>query len=122
VLGVLVGIAAVLLEGVSLLKLDIFSGIIFAAPTSAFLAGLLWKRTRPIVAVISIFAGLISGLTAWLVIQDENLNWFVGNMLALFLPAVVIVLGSIFPGKYRYDYGILKQYEPTHNVNVSEEA
>jgi Na+/proline symporter len=122
ILGVCVGIAAVLLEGVSLLKLDIFSGIIFAAPTSAFLAGLLWKRTRPVVAVVSVFAGLVAGMSAWLFIRDENLNWFVGNMLALFLPAAVIIAGSLLPSRYAFDYKVLKEYEPSHNVNVGEEA
>ena len=120
VLGVVVGIIAVLLNGVSLLRLDIFSGILFAAPTSAFLAGMLWKKTKPVVAVVSIFAGLTAGIFAWLIIPDENLNWFVGNMLALFLPAVVIILGSIWPSKYSFDYSILKKYEPTHAVNVKE--
>jgi Na+/proline symporter len=122
ILGVVVGIAAVLLEGVSLLRLDIFSGIIFAAPTGAFLAGLLWKKTRPSLAVASVFIGLIAGLAAWIIIQDEDLNWFVGNMLALFLPIVVIVVGSALPSKYTFDYNILKEYVPSHNVNVREEA
>lgn len=121
VLGIIVAIAAMSLEGVSLLRLDIFSGILFAAPTSAFLAGLLWKKTRPSVAVASIFIGLAAGITAWLVIQDPDLNWFVGNMLALFLPAVVIILGSLFGGKYSFDYKILKEYVPSHKVNVKDE-
>lgn len=122
VLGILVAIAAALLEGVSLLKLDIFSGILFAAPTSAFLAGMLWKKTKPAVAVASIFIGLAAGIAAWLLIADPDLNWFVGNMLALFLPAVVIIVGSMFSGDYKFDYKILKEYEPAHKVNIKEEA
>jgi Na+/proline symporter len=119
-LGILVGIVAILLEGVSLLKLDIFSGIIFAAPTSAFIAGLLWKKARPEVAVVSVFVGLIAGIGAWVLIQDPDMNWFVGNMLALFLPAAVVITGSLF-GKYEYDFTTLKLYEPAHKVNVREE-
>jgi Na+/proline symporter len=121
-LGLLVAVAAVLLEGVSLLKLDIFSGIIFAAPTSAFLAGMLWKKTRPAVAVASVFIGLFAGLAAWLIIKDPDLNWFVGNMLALFLPAVAVIIGSLFGGKYAFDYTLLKNYEPAHKVTVLEEV
>jgi Na+/proline symporter len=120
-LGIAVGIAAVLLEGVSLLKLDIFSGIIFAAPTSAFIAGLLWKKTKPVVAVLSIFCGLAAGICAWLLIQDPDYNWFVGNMLALFLPAVIIILGSVF-SKYKFDFAALKNYESAHKVSLIEEV
>jgi Na+/proline symporter len=119
-LGVVVGIAAILLEGVSLLKLDIFSGIIFAAPASAFIAGLLWKKTRPEVAVVSVFVGLAAGIGAWTLIRDPDMNWFVGNMLALFLPAVVVIFGSLFGG-YEYNFAALKLYEPAHKVNVREE-
>jgi len=120
-LGLIVGVAAILLEGVSLLKLDIFSGILFAAPTSAFLAGMIWKRTPPSVAVASIFIGLGAGIAAWLIISDPDLNWFVGNMLALFLPAVVVILGSIF-SKYEFDFKKLLEYEPSHAVKASKEV
>lgn len=119
-LGICVGIAAVLLEGVSLLKLDIFSGIIFAAPTSAFIAGMYWKKTSPVIALISMFAGLAAGLTAWFTIADPDMNWFVGNMLALFLPAVIVILGSPF-SKFSFDFTKLKNYEPDHQVTVKGE-
>ncbi len=119
-LGILVGIAAILLEGVSLLKLDIFSGIIFAAPTSAFIAGMYWKKTPPIVALFSMVAGLAAGLIAWFVIPDPDINWFVGNMLALFLPAVIVILGSLL-SKYEFDFTILKNYMPDHKVEVLED-
>jgi Na+/proline symporter len=121
VMGIVVGIASILLKGVSLLKLDIFSGIIFAAPTSAFIAGLLWKKTPPVLAVVSIFAGLIAGFCAWFFIEDPDLNWFVGNMLALFLPALFIIIGSFF-SKYEYNFAALKTYESSHKVNITEEV
>ncbi|MCL1982448.1 MAG: hypothetical protein FWG53_05060 [Clostridiales bacterium] len=120
ILGLVVGTAAVLLKGVSLLRLDIFSGILFAAPTSAFLAGMFWKKTPPAVAVLSMFLGLGAGLVAWFVIPDQDLNWFVGNMLALFLPAVVVVVGS-FLTKYEFDFNILKNYSPDHKVKSVKE-
>ena len=119
-LGLVVGIAAILLEGVSLLKLDIFSGIIFAAPCSAFFAGIYWKKAHPTVAVVSIFIGLAAGLTAWFTIKDPDLNWFVGNVLSLTVPAVVVIIGSIFV-KYEFDFEKLKEYEPDHEVKNVEE-
>jgi Na+/proline symporter len=103
------------------LRLDIFSGIIFAAPTSAFIAGLLWKKTPPVLAVVSIFAGLIAGFCAWFLIADPDFNWFVGNMLALFLPALFIIIGSFF-SKYEYNFAALKTYESSHKVNITEEV
>ena len=118
-LGVIVGIAAIMLEGVSLLKLDIFSGIIFAAPASAFFAGMYWKKTSPTVAIASIFIGLAAGLTAWFTIPNQDINWFVGNILSLTVPAVVVILGSLF-SKYQYDFNILKNYAPEHQVNTEE--
>lgn len=119
-LGLVCGIAAILLEGVSLLKLDIFSGIIFAAPTSAFLAGMFWKKTSPQVAVASIFIGLIAGLSAWFLIPNQDINWFVGNILSLTVPAVVVIIGS-FVHRYEFDYSKLQNYSPSHKVEISEE-
>ena len=119
-LGLIVGVAAILLEGVSLLKLDIFSGIIFAAPTSAFLAGMYWKRTSPQVAAASIFFGLAAGLLAWFLIPNDDINWFVGNMLSLLVPAVVVILGS-FMHRYEFDFDKLRNYSPNHKVEISEE-
>lgn len=121
VLGAIVIVAVILLEGVSLLKLDIFSGILFAAPTSAFIAGMMSKRTSPAVAVSSIFIGLGSGVLAWLLIENQDINWFVGNMLALFLPAVIVIIGSAF-SKYRFDFTKLMNYEPSHHVTASKEV
>ncbi len=120
-LGVVVGIGAMLLEGVSLLKLDIFSGIIFAAPCSAFFVGMIWKKANPAVAVASIFLGLGSGLAAWFAIPNGDINWFVGNILSLCVPIVVVVIGSLFTEK-DFDFATLKEFEPDHQVRLSEEA
>ena len=121
VIGLIVAVAAVLLEGVSLLKIDIFSGILFAAPTASFFAGLLWKKTSPVVAVISMIAGLVGGLITYFVIKDPNDAQFFGNLVALALPYVVIVIGSLF-SKYEFDFSKLKNYEPAQKVNIKEEA
>jgi len=118
-LGIIVGVIAMMLEGVSLLRLDIFSGIIFAAPASAFFAGIYWKKTSPAVAVASIFIGLAAGLTAWFTIPNQDINWFVGNILSLTVPALVVILGSLF-GKFEYDYSIMKNYVPDHEVRATE--
>ena len=109
-------VVVILLKGKSLLMMDIFSGILFAAPTSSLIAGMYCKRTSPKIAVFSIVCGLASGLIAFFVIPNEDINWFVGNLLALLVPAVIVIVGSLF-SKYEYDFEKLKAYEPDHAVN-----
>ena len=112
----IVMVVVILLKGKSLLMMDIFSGILFAAPTSSLIAGMYCKRTSPKIAVFSIVCGLASGLIAFFVIPNEDINWFVGNLLALLVPAVIVIVGSLF-SKYEYDFEKLKAYEPDHAVN-----
>ena len=118
--GLVCGIAAILLQGVSLLALDIFSGILFAAPCSALIAGLYWKKASPAVAVASIFLGLIAGVLAWFLIDLPDWNWFIGNVLALGVPVVVIILGSVF-SRHEFNFHVLQSYEPGHRVELREE-
>ena len=111
----LVIVVAILLKGKSLLMMDIFSGILFAAPASSLIAGMYCKKTSPAVAVASIVCGLAAGLIAFFVIPDDDINWFVGNILALLVPAVIVAIGSLF-SKYTYDFEQLKNYQPDHTV------
>ena len=109
-------VIALLLKGKSLLMMDIFSGILFAAPTSSLIAGMYCKKTSSSVAIVSIIAGLASGLIAYFVIPNDDINWFVGNILALLVPAVIVIIGSLF-SKYEFDFDKLKNYTPDHTVN-----
>lgn len=115
--GAVVIVIAILLKGKSLLMLDIFSGILFAAPTSSFIAGAFFKKTTPAIAITSIFCGLGTGLAAFFLIPNDDINWFVGNMCALLVPAVIVIVGSIF-SKKSFDFDKLMEYEPDHEVNV----
>ncbi|QUO43048.1 Na(+)/glucose symporter [Brevibacillus composti] len=114
--GVVIGLVASLLEGVSLLKIDIFSGILFAAPTASLIIGLWSDRLNTKVAFLSILGGLLSGLTAYFTITDQDLNWFVGNMLSLGVPFVIILLSLPF-SREKYNFVKLKDYQPEHKVN-----
>ena len=96
--------------------LDIFSGILFAAPASSFVAGVYFKKTTPTIAITSIICGLGSGLAAYFLIPNEDINWFVGNILALLVPAVIVIIGSLF-SRHSFDFKKLEKYEPDHNVN-----
>lgn len=80
---------------VSLLFYDIFSGIIFAAPVAALLAGMFTRRVSATVALISIGTGLSLGLGLWFGVDNPDLNWFVGNMASLLAPCAVIGLAVL---------------------------
>lgn len=114
--GALVIVIALLLKGHSLLMLDIFSGILFAAPASSFVAGVYFKKTTPAIAITSIVCGLGSGLAAYFLIPNDDINWFVGNILALLVPAVIVIIGSLF-SRHSFDFKKLEEYVPDHAVN-----
>lgn len=120
VIGFIMAIVVIFLEGKSILSLDIFSGIIFAAPCAAFVSGLIWDKVSAKVAAASIFIGMGAGLLAYFMIPDDNINYFVGNVCSLCVPILIIVVGSIFT-KERFDFARLKSYQPDHMVNVVDE-
>ncbi|MDT8858901.1 Na(+)/glucose symporter [Alkalihalobacillus sp. MEB130] len=115
--GVVIGVSAMMLDGVSLLEIDIFSGILFAAPTASLILGLWLPKLNAKVAFLSMVVGLTAGLLAYFMIPDDELNWFVGNILALGLP-FVIILASLPFVKQTYDYSKLKDYTPEHEVKT----
>lgn len=107
--GLVTCLAALALEGVSLLAIDIFSGIIFAAPVSVVVLGMIWKRLTATHAVLAVVLGLASGLTAYFAIADDELNYFVGNLLSLLVPVVVLAIGQATSRK-QYDFDQLLTY------------
>ncbi|MDO4960708.1 MAG: hypothetical protein Q4E57_02460 [Eubacteriales bacterium] len=109
-------VISILLKGKSLLMMDIFSGILFAAPTSALIAGMFCKTTNSKIAIVSTIVGLASGVIAYFMISDPDLNWFVGNILSLCVPAVIVIIGSLIC-KDEFDFEKLKNYVPDHAVN-----
>ncbi|EMR06611.1 Na(+)/glucose symporter [Bhargavaea cecembensis DSE10] len=115
VAGAVIGFAATFLDGVSLLMIDIFSGILFAAPAAALILGLWLDKINSKVAFASIIIGLGSGLAAFALISDDELNWFVGNMFSLILPFIVLLVSIPFT-KERFDYNVLSNYEPSHDL------
>lgn len=109
VFGVLIIIFALLLEGVSLLYIDILSGILFATPLGAFILGLFWRKPNASTTIASIVIGLIGGIITYLSINDPDLDYFYGNVVSLVLPFIVIVVGSLFT-RNRFDFESLENY------------
>ena len=109
VFGLLIIIFAILLEGVSLLYIDILSGIIFATPIGAFVLGLFWKKPNPKVAIASIVIGLAGGIITYLAVSDPDIDYFYGNVVSLVLPFIVVIIGSL-ASKENFDFEKLKEY------------
>lgn len=113
VFGVLVGVFSLLLEGISLLQIDIVSGIIFATPMAALVAGLCSRRPSGGVAVASIVIGLAAGIATYLAIDDPDIDYFYGNVVSLLVPVVVVVIGSLVKPA-GYDFAPLRSYRSRH--------
>lgn len=121
VIGMGCGLLATLAEGISLLKFDIAAGILFAAPVGAFVAGMFWKKVSPGAAIASMLIGLGSGVGAWLLIPNDDLNWFIGNILALMVPVVIIFVSSLVaPGDF--DFKRLRGWRPQHLLEIDDAA
>jgi Na+/proline symporter len=117
--GIGIAIFAVLMEGVSLLYIDIMSGIIFAAPVGVLLFGTFWERPSQKVAIISIFAGFIGGIAAWRFIPNQDINWFWGNVISLTVPIILLVILSLlFPSDFKFKS--LEGYEGLIDIPESE--
>ena len=101
--GAFVAIGAVALEGVSLLQIDVVSGILFATPIGALVGGMWSGRPTGRVAVASIVVGLAAGIGTYLVIDDPEVDYFYGNVVSLLVPVVVMVAGSAW-SRRRFDF------------------
>lgn len=117
VIGVVMAVVAMFFEGRSLVSIDVMTGILFAAPCAAFVIGVFWKRVSTRVAAASIFIGIISGVIAYVMIPNPDINYVVGNLCSLIVPIIVIVAGSLIEN-YEFDFQKLMDYEPDHKVNV----
>lgn len=109
IFGVLVAVFALLLEGVSLLQIDILSGIIFATPMAGLVAGLCSRRPSGTVVVTSIVMGLVAGIATYLAIDDPDVDYFYGNVVSLLVPAVVVVIGGLVKPA-QFDFAPLRAY------------
>ena len=119
--GIVIVIIAILMEGSSLLYIDIASGIIFAAPCAALMFGVLWKKPSQTVVVISIILGFICGISAWLFLPNADTNWFWGNVISLVLPILFIAIFTpIFPSKF--EFASLKGYKGLIAIKEEELA
>lgn len=104
--GAFCGLIAISLENISLLTIDMFCGVFFAAPCGALFLALLSKKDFRNLPIISIFIGLASGFYVWVfLIEDHNWAWFWGTMTSFLVPIMFLSICSIF---IRSDFNFVK--------------
>lgn len=104
--GIFCGLIAISLENISLLTIDMFCGVFFAAPCGALFAGILSKKDFKNLPMLSIFLGLAAGFYVWVFfVEDHNWAWFWGTMTSFLVPIVFLVVCAIF---IRSDYNFAK--------------
>lgn len=95
-IGIFCAMITISLENISLLKIDIFSGIFFAAPAGIFLYGLYCKDAPGDTAVAAFIIGIIGGIGAWFCMQNGKFDWFYSTGISFFLPMVYLKIRWIF--------------------------
>lgn len=111
-MGVFCGLIAISLENISLLTIDMFCGVFFAAPCGALFAGLLSKKDYKNLPILSIAIGLISGFYVWVFyIEDNNWAWFWGTMTSFAAPIVFLTVCSIFI-RNQFNFAKLRFWRP----------
>lgn len=94
-IGVFCALVAISLENISLLTIDVFCAIFFAAPCGPLLFGYFSKRRFGKVPVIAAAAGIIAGLIVWIAIPAGG-QWgqFLGMAVSLGLPLLIMAVGG----------------------------
>ena len=90
---------AIALEGISLLRIDMFSGIIFAAPCGVLIIGVYSKFLNEAATLLAVFGGLIVGLATWIYFDLSAESWFFGCLLSFMIPVIVIFAAFPFTEK-----------------------
>jgi|GEM_PF-430232 len=109
----LCALIAISLENVSLLTIDTFSGIFFAATCGATFAGILSGKEFGSRALVSIIAGIIAGFVSWGLTGDADMKWFYGSLYSFAIPIALMFILSVSTGRrfnfmrllmFRYDF------------------
>ena len=95
-IGIFCALIAISLEDISLLTIDVFCAIFFAAPCGPFIIGFISKRQYGPWPVIGTAVGIIGGLLLWIFIPARGqLDQFLGMAGSLGLPLIFMLLGRM---------------------------
>lgn len=115
-IAVLCASIAIALEDISLLKIDMFSGIFFAAPCCTLIAGLYLRYANETIALLATFLGLTAGLTTWINFGLSSEGWFYSCLLSFITPVLVILISFPFT-KERFNFARLRFYKSDSDQN-----
>ncbi|MCQ4636204.1 hypothetical protein NE619_05645 [Anaerovorax odorimutans] len=99
-IGVFCALVAISLEDISLLTIDVFCAIFFAAPCGPLIIGFLARKNFGNLPIAATSLGIIAGLLIWIAVPSDN-QWdqFLGMAVSLCVPIILMMLGSLFAGK-----------------------
>lgn len=94
-IGVFCALVAISLEDISLLTIDVFCAIFFAAPCGPLLMGLLSEKEFGNLPIPATSIGIIAGILVWVLVPDTG-QWdqFAGMAASLGIPILVMLLGG----------------------------
>ncbi len=102
-IALLCALISISLEKVSLLTIDIFSGIFFAAPCGVIIIGIFSNKVFGKSTWLSIALGIASGFFAWVFIPNPEMSYFMGTAISFFVPLVVLcVVSSISSNTFNF--------------------
>lgn len=100
---------AIALDGISLLKIDMFSGIFFAAPCCTLLVGMYSKYANESIVLAATAAGILIGLSTWVYFGMSSESWFYSCLLSFLTPFFVTMI--TFPlTRRRFNFTKLQFY------------
>lgn len=95
------GLIALSLENISLLSIDTFSGIFFAAPCATLCGGLIYHKKFGNQGIVGTALGIFLGLAVWLYLKNPDYDGFVATLVSFCVPVLYFgILNLILPDKF----------------------
>lgn len=99
-IGSICGFVAISLQNISLLKMDTFCGIVFAAAAAAVLAGVISDNKLGGSAIPAIAAGVVTGFIVWIQVGNRTeAAWMWACLTSFFISMLIVMLTGLIRGK-----------------------
>lgn len=89
------GLIALSLEDISLLSIDTFSGIFFAAPGATLTAGLMFRKKTGNHGIPATLLGILAGLGFWLYLTDPDIDGLIATLVSFSVPFAYLAVLEI---------------------------
>ncbi len=86
------GLIAISLENISLLSIDIFSGIFFATPAGVIIMGLISNKKFGNLGIVAFCIGIVMGFSTWILVKNNTIDWFYSTLISFFSPMVFLMI------------------------------